>query len=292
MENKNQHWVPSSYLKAWIDPTLPKGSKGKVWVYTKSGDSHKAESPKKIFTEEELYTGSSETKERDLSVEKLLCTLESNFIGIRSKLTAQKDLPQKDFENLLFYIAAMLNRGKEQNELFKSQWENLSANIARIEKQINALNPNLVSAPTNTPPTANAVSKLAKTPLYHMLRGLTQTTADVLHSMNFDILSTKISPGFITSDNPCVLHDPDLYSRPPLFQTRGLVYPRVEITFPITPQLLILFHKYDEMGGNRQIQITDNAVDELNRRTRFYCNHHFVVNKEIAKEFWFKNHAE
>lgn len=291
MENENQHWVPASYLKTWIDQTLPKGRIGQVWVYSKNGEHHETKSPKKVFSEKELYTGSTDKIERDLSVEKLLCSLEKSFIRIRYKLISSKNLTQKDFENLLFYIAAMLNRGREQNEFFKSQWEKEAATIAKIENKTNT--PQLYSLPTSATqaPASDVITRLKKAPLYHMLRGLTQTTANTLLGMNFGLLSTTSSPGFITSDNPCVLHDPDLYNRPPLFQVRGLCYPRVEITFPITPQLLIFFHKY-EMGNNQQIQIRDEDVDELNRRTRFYCHHHFVVSKEMTKEIWFKNAPE
>jgi hypothetical protein len=35
MAKENQHWIPKSYLKAWIDPTVTRGSF--IWAFPKDG---------------------------------------------------------------------------------------------------------------------------------------------------------------------------------------------------------------------------------------------------------------
>lgn len=98
------------------------------------------------------------------------------------------------------------------------------------------------------------------------------------------VFTTTASPGFLTSDNPCVWFDPDSYRRPPLYQGAGIASPGIEITLPVSPDQLLIFQR----GGlNGYFPVTEHAVDQMNRRTRFGCAEYFVANANTTRPIWF-----
>lgn len=100
------------------------------------------------------------------------------------------------------------------------------------------------------------------------------------------IIGTTVEPGFITSDSPCVWFDPEANKRPPFYQTVGLGYKTVEVTLPISPKQAILLSWNEKNKGYMELNYEKN-IDELNRITRFHCDEHFIVNKNIKKGIWF-----
>ena len=103
--------------------------------------------------------------------------------------------------------------------------------------------------------------------------------------MNMTILCNEADEGFITSDCPFTMVNPDSYKLPP-----GLRYPapgrdaKIEITLPLSPRrLLLISHVYP--SGYKDVP--QQVVDELNSRARFGCAQHFVSQKGIVSDFWF-----
>jgi hypothetical protein len=70
------------------------------------------------------------------------------------------------------------------------------------------------------------------------------------------------------------------------------MYPTIEITMPISPSRMAVLTRYDSpyvrKDGNTGVyrDVTLPEVDESNRRTRFYCDQHFVSNCRLANPFW------
>lgn len=128
------------------------------------------------------------------------------------------------------------------------------------------------------------VKGIAENPLQQLLLPTIQVEANLLFKMNLKILYTENSLGFITSDSPCVWFDPEVHTRPLMFQSPGLMYPKIEVTLPISPKQLALI---SWSSGNTYLKIPDAIVDEINRRTRFHCEENFVVQKNITKPEWF-----
>ncbi len=56
--NKRQHFVPTCYLKAWLDPSAPRTNTRTpyVWMFDKDGTNPRNKSPEKIFHETDMYT--------------------------------------------------------------------------------------------------------------------------------------------------------------------------------------------------------------------------------------------
>lgn len=103
--------------------------------------------------------------------------------------------------------------------------------------------------------------------------------------MQMSILNTEDEVGFITSDNPCVWFDCEAYKRPPAYRAVGLGYKSIEVTLPISPkQVIIISH----VPLPLYVSVPMKTVDSINRKTRFYADKHYVVNKNFKNDLWFK----
>jgi len=73
-----------------------------------------------------------------------------------------------------------------------------------------------VSPPTDPTHTHEEVKALRENPLQHMLPSMVPTTAKLLAPLKMSILCPNDFIGFITSDAPCLWHDPVAYSNTPV----------------------------------------------------------------------------
>ena len=103
--------------------------------------------------------------------------------------------------------------------------------------------------------------------------------------MNVAILRTNVDEGFITSDRPFVMTNPEAYKLPPVMRVPAPGRDeKIEITLPLTPRhALFIAHLYP--AGYHEVD--QATVDALNARTRFGCDEYFVSQKGIVKDFWF-----
>jgi len=85
MGNKRQHFVPTSYLKAWCDPNTPPGQTPYVWVHTADGSDKKRRAPENILSEADYYTFHKASGERDLFLERYLGSVESTFPALETQ---------------------------------------------------------------------------------------------------------------------------------------------------------------------------------------------------------------
>jgi hypothetical protein len=86
MQRSRQHYVPSSYLKAWCEPETPTGQTPYVWIIAKDRSSTNKRAPDNIFKERELYTIRLPDGSRDLTLEEGLAGLEKDFCRIRREV--------------------------------------------------------------------------------------------------------------------------------------------------------------------------------------------------------------
>jgi hypothetical protein len=99
------------------------------------------------------------------------------------------------------------------------------------------------------------------------------------------ILVTKSSAGFITSDSPCVHFDPEAWKRPRMMLS-GMMWPSLEVTFPLTPRHMLFFNRQLTADG-AYTDIPEDFVDALNARTRWHCDEQFIVRSNLVREAWF-----
>ncbi|MCP4426859.1 MAG: DUF4238 domain-containing protein, partial [Chloroflexi bacterium] len=90
MKHKRQHYVPSSYLRAWCDPDTPKGHTPYVWRFSKDGTQISKKAPKRIFYERDLYTVRGNDGQRDLHLEYNLSKVENEFYKLRKNKLSRR----------------------------------------------------------------------------------------------------------------------------------------------------------------------------------------------------------
>jgi len=288
-----QHFVPQCYLKAWCDPDTPKGHEPYVWKFSKDGKTVKRAAPRKIFRESDMYTIALPDESKDYRLERGLHDLEDQFVRIRdTKLSKEKEVTFEEHVLLLAFVAAMHNRTQVQRNHQKEQWGRVFEVMDKMKKWAETATPEQkraaasmsLSGGKDTGLTYDDVKKLATEPMQHLLFQMIQTEVPLLNKLNIAILRTDVSPGFITSDRPCVWFDPKAYLRPPFYRAPALMYPTIEITLPISPSQLIYLNR---AGIEGYADLAPIMVEELNRRTRFHADKYFVVSKNATKRIWF-----
>lgn len=293
-EHKKQHYIPRCYLKAWCDPAVPKNHTPYVWIFSKDGKTVQKKSPDNIFHESNFYTIKRVDGKRDLTLENGLSELESQFSLLRDKkLRRHFNITSEEHILLCAFIAALHARTKVALEHQQSQWQKVLDKMEKMRKWAETATSEqkeLMAGPPRPKKqkrqslSYEEVKKIAEDPVQHLLSPSITIETPLLCKLDLAMLDTDAQPGFITSDNPCVWSDPEAYKRPPFYRTPGLIYESIEITLPISPQQVILLNRKGFKGYNT---VNENAVDTLNRITRFNTCEHFIVNRNCKKDIWF-----
>jgi Protein of unknown function (DUF4238) len=291
--HKAQHFIPRTYLSAWCDPDTPKEMEPYVWRFSCSGDEVSRRSPNNIFKETDFYTLIDAEGQRDLRLENALSGIEGRFSEIRrKKLSQHKPLAEDEKRDLALFAVALHFRTKAQRDFQREQWGRVQEMNARIEEQMRRSTPEerqsfIRTFPVRDPEapslSAEDVDRLAENPMQHMFREQVRTLLPIVSSMRVLVLMTDDPLGFITSDNPCVLMDPDQYKRPPMYRAARIAHPEATLTMPISPQEMVMYN-WERSG----YALTNRVIlDECNRTTRFYAYEHFIVNRNEKRDEWF-----
>jgi Protein of unknown function (DUF4238) len=245
-------------------------------------------------------------------IEQGLSKLEDQFERLRrDKIMRCLPLTDEDRATLYLFVATAHFRTQKIRDHWKRQWGEVVELGDRIKAHVESLSSEQKAALKNATlpfsgPTFSLedIRPLAERPL-RILPFFTTREAELLSYMTITILCTSGSPGFITSDAPVVWFDPELYKQPPFYRNLALGSPTIEVTMPIAPsRFLLLMHgrareQYFDLSAadnarvsevptfNRLSAIGMELVDEMNRRTRFHCDEHFVSNSNQKKDIWF-----
>ena len=268
-----QHAIPRCYLKAWCDPSTPKGETPYVWMFTKEGRSGRRKAPENIFREKDMYTIEKADGKHDLVLERGLSQLESEFASIRNRTLRRNHVPDAtEHIKICAFVAAMTTRTKASREHHRKQWGHMLSTMEDMKKWAETATSQekrlaaALSRPSSSSKgsfTYEDVKLLAERPLQIVLPAMIQAATPLLCRLDLAVLSTTDSVGFITSDDPCVWFDPEAYKRPPLYRGPGLVYETIEITLPVSPEQYVYLNR---QGISGYIAVGDEVVDNLNSR--------------------------
>lgn len=294
VKNKIQHYIPSSYLRPWCDPSTPCGHTPYVWLFDRDGSNPRKKAPASIFAETDMYTIHGAGGERDLVLEHGLSQIESEYVKTRIRhLKFRRSFDSAARFAICVFAAAMQARTPKYRDHQSKQWarplelmQELGAKMASAtdEQRERAASINLVKRSENSMG-YDQVKQLVDAPLQNLLAPTISTVAPILHAMDFAILVTDDPVGFIASDNPCVWYDPEDYKRQPIFRGPGLGSPTIEVTLPLSPTHCLLLNRH---GVSGYADVSLPVVDQLNKRTRAYAEAQIVVHTNATRTQWFE----
>ena len=221
--------------------------------------------------------------------------LEDQFSTIRNKkFNFRRDLDRAEKLIIEVFIAAMHARTKKQLKHLSDQWKHPLKMMDQLAEQMKtATEEEKRNFAKMSPPSSNSkrdsltheqVRKIVEDPVSTLLLPLIRAEAPLLGNLDFSILCTDTSPGFITSDSPCVWFDPKSCTRPPLYQAPALMYETIEISLPVSPKICILLNRQGSTGYQ---DVPEIVVSEINRRTRFYASEYYVTSQNVTDSYWF-----
>ena len=289
-----QHWIPQSYLFPWCDPDSPVGQEPYVWVFDRDSRNGQRRAPKNIFWETHLYSDFEKPEPERFRLERGLSRIEKEFRDLRErKLMSRKRLTMRDKGLLVTFAAIMHGRTRLQRNHHREQFgrivehaEAIKADIEQMTPEERKRLPQSMSSSSRVPSISlGDMRAVVRQPMTHVFPAFVKAEAAILAKMNCALIVAESELGFITSDAPCVHHDPEMYRRPLMYRG-GLGYRTAEVTLPLTPNLLLLcgwILESDMKYGN----LGPEYVDEFNRRTQFYCDKQYVVRRNATKDHWF-----
>lgn len=291
-KQKDQHWIPRSYLAAWCDPETPAGHEPYVWKFSKDGKRSVNKAPKSIFKVSDLYTLQFADGSRNLTIEHGLGGLEQAFTGLRrDKLNVEAPLDESDRLLLCSFIAAMRSRPQAVLAHFSSTWKEVRELMDDMKEAMRTASPEErrtmrmgLSSPSGEKGISyEEVAELEEEP-QRMLVPMIQMQLPDLMGLNTCILSTTDDIGFITSDNPCVWYDREAHLRPFPLNSAGLGWPKIEITLPLSPRHLALLSRRELP---QYLPVKDLSwVDDFNSRTRFFSHEEFIARSNRCRPAW------
>ena len=287
-----QHFIPQSYLSAWHDPDTPKGHSPYVWRFPKNSTKGQRKAPKNIFWKLDMYTDYEDNGQENLRIENGFSRLETQFVKVRQKLAKRLAPSPNDRVMLMVFIASMMARTEAQGNHMDSQWKKIFGRAKKMKEKIMSVPPeerkkfHSIGPSSESTLTYKQVEELARKSQKILMPSMIQDQAEILSQMSVAVLGTCLKPGFITSDKPCVWFDPEMHERPFPFNSLGLIYPKIQITLPISPEQLVIISHDDKLYDYIQIE-NEEIIDDFNRRTRFHCHKYFIVNQNITKNIWF-----
>lgn len=282
--HKAQHFVPKSYLSAWIDRDCPPGHEPYVWVHPREGGPPRARPPAKVCKEKDIYTIPMPGGGRDLRLEHGLQTLEDAFARTRRDfIQLRKPIPLVPRVKLIAFFVALQWRTPQARDHIRKQWGRVLDVAEDLDRQMKRATPEerkaaaLVGSISSSGASMRMedVRRVVEHPIQTLMPSHLRVQTPLLEKLKLTVLCAAGDDRFITSDSPCVWCDPEGHKRPPMFRGPALMYDTVEITMPISPtRLLMLSHKHDLWD---YLDVGDDIVTEVNRRTWAYANTEIIT---------------
>jgi hypothetical protein len=280
-------------LEAWCDPDTPYGQQPYVWVWDKDGSARKRKAPQNIFTASDLYTLKAPNGARDLRLELGLSSLESDFSAVRrEKLAVGKVINVTERLTVIAFVAAMHSRSRPYLVHWAAQLNRILTLGQEMQKAYQNATPEKrkaiqrMSIPSSTKGTSlEEIRQVVEQPQKLLYQSI-KTELNIMWHMSVALMEAPGGYSFITSDAPVVWTDPTAHMRAPGLRSFGLGFKTIEVTMPISPQLLLHLSWYSELDC-RRYTLPPEAIGEANRGTRFHCKDHFVTNSDRKDDLWF-----
>lgn len=281
-----QHIIPILCLKHFCDP------RGQVWTFDKRSEKFWSCVPEETATEAHYYSIEREDGSMDTTIETFLASVENDAAPLYERLAAGEMLRGADREVFAQFLGLMFLRTPQSRRL--------AANIARfhMETRIAA-----TAAHADTFATmlkglkedgidvsdAEEIRRMMLDlshsnlvlPKSYALRILEHapTVANVFQQMKWCLIRAE-GHFFVTGDTPiCRAVDPRTVH--PLLGDHGLLNKTAEITFPLTPDRILLLNWSSE--PQRECTLPREWVANENKKRVYHAEHQLYAHIEYRK---------
>jgi hypothetical protein len=103
--------------------------------------------------------------------------------------------------------------------------------------------------------------------------------------MDLAVYSNDDQLGFLTSDEPCIMHNPTAYRYHPMMRSPGLLQRDVQVLLPLSPKLLIAFSHTRTYPFITPL--SKEHVDAVNRMIVWSANKEIVSWRGELRKEWF-----
>jgi hypothetical protein len=138
-KHAKQHYVPQSYLSAWVDSDTPQGQEPYVWVFPKEETAGRKKAPKNVFWEGDMYPIRFPGGGRDLGLAHGLQTLETEFAKVRRTTLSGQPLTDEDYAIICLFAAALYARTTSQRDHIADQWGNVLEKMKEMDRALDTL---------------------------------------------------------------------------------------------------------------------------------------------------------
>jgi hypothetical protein len=278
-EPKRHHQISQFILRRFAAP--PEFER--IWTHDKDQGSARETAVDATAFETHLYSVVGEGGERNTEVEKAIGRIESDGAPAYEKLIAGVELTPQERMYLASLIAITyvrtnafrrlyaesLGRGMQATQYIiassDKMWEATMRNYERDRGPLAGGEKEMLREAMLDPSGFMlAISKEAT------LRAIAfhDKMTPIINAMRWTMMVAPPGRQFIISDNPVAKETPKKYWHP-IYGDGGLVHDKVEVTFPLTPELLLIAH-WDE-NFSREYKATPEMVKALNRTRAFYA---------------------
>ncbi|MCH7759021.1 DUF4238 domain-containing protein [Patescibacteria group bacterium] len=277
MKKIQHHYISKTYQNNFI------GKNGKIYFLDPDGRIY-ASNPKNMFKE-----GHYNTVDGSLFIEDIMSEIEGLFSSIVNSKIKKKIIITK-WEKILLsiYISTLLNRVRNNREGFRNffkelvEWgENITDKEKRILKAVPPSKGKTYSLKEIRDILENFNSDFAVGSMDASLK-----VSSIIYNMKWRFLVAPKDLVFISSDNPVNLRRPEAekkYGFNALGARLGLKYKDIQLTFPLTPEIILLagWKNSDDL---KYLEIPGSWIPQLNYTTAMRADTLFASKKDVLEK--------
>jgi hypothetical protein len=262
---QDQHIVPQLYLNHFVDKNSPFPTKP-LNIFDIQELKYFQRAPINFLALNHFYSFTIDSDNKDNSLEKYLSNIETKFAGAMKRLISNiiesKNKPNlnigiEDKKIFAYFLIWQIKR----TILFRNTIENgLKEDFNKNGIGIPLL-PNGESSPELRNFSLFVLSELGEKQEMNFL--------DILMKKNLivTIIPEKLETGYVTSDNPVLIANPN--------GNGGIALENTQISIPLTPKIALSFYK----TGNSIIKINQTKKDEIRKSNIFLAKnaHKYII---------------
>lgn len=254
-KKKRHHYIPRFYLEGFVDPN----NKPYIWVYEKGNPNIIKATAENIAVKKHYYSFTVEGSKDSESFENFFAEIEARVAPLFRKIKNHEKLNKQEKSVFSFFIASIRTRVlsyREKNEkeiadVVKRLGKVVAARLEGIESMKKCFEEG--NYDINVNPNFSLALEFK----------LTEQLAPIFYKMKWVFFIATDDYKFVTSDNPLCYYDPT--HDPQTFYGVGLANKNIEVTFPLSKDLVLLGSWTIKKEG--YVKANNNIVREITRRT-------------------------